>query len=196
MDPAAPLVTAEQFQELLEEGDRWLELVAGRVVRLQPPDEVHGNVVRNLSKALGKSQRSTRDLFACFELGLIVARGPDTVRCPAISCFTVADGMGEADKLVSDRRPQLIVEVASSNERREAMSERIRRYQEWGVPLIWVFDPQSRHVHVFRRGELPRMLKENEFLDGGPLLPGFRLLVGDVFADPAWLDRRPPPREA
>lgn len=182
--------TAEQYQQALEEGDRWIEVIAGRLVRLTSPDELHGNVVRNLSKALGAFFRKSPTLFPCFELGLVVARDPDTIRCPAISCFPIADGLAQSDRLVTDTRPQLIVEVASTNDRRDAMTERIRGYQEWGVPAIWVFDPQSQHVHVFHAGAPPRMLKENETLHGAFELAGFHVDVGAMFADPKWLQRR------
>jgi Uma2 family endonuclease len=186
---SAPSFTAEQFQAALEEGDRWLEVVAGRLIRHSPPDETHGNVVRNLSKALGRFLRKAPTLYPCFELGLILARNPDTVRCPAISCFLPADGLVQMDRLLTDTRPELVVEVASSNDRRDAMSERLRGYHDWGVPAIWVFDPSSLHVHVFHRGSDPRMLKETEMLHGQFELAGFHVDVGAMFADPAWLSK-------
>ncbi|MDP1796494.1 MAG: Uma2 family endonuclease [Planctomycetaceae bacterium] len=188
MIDTAPM-TAKQFLELLEDGQRWMELVRGRLVRLSPPDEIHGNAVRNLSLALSKQLRREPGLFACYELGLITAFDPDTVRCPAISCFRVDGGLGELDRLTTERVPELVIEVASSNDRREAMSERIRGYIEWGVPAIWVFDPESQHAHVFLENEVPRMLKENERLIGTPTIPGFAITVGDVFADPKWAQK-------
>lgn len=186
-----PLVTAQQFLEMLQDGERWIELVRGRLIRLSPPDEVHGNVVRNVGAALGERFRKEPGLFACFELGLIVGRDLDTVRCPAISCFAIEGGLQELDLLVTERVPELVVEVASSNDRREAMSARIRAYQEWGVSAVWVFDPESRHAHVMVQGQLPRMLKENERLIGHPTVPGFGMLVDDAFADPRWAKPAP-----
>jgi|UniRef100_A0A7C4LK59 Uma2 family endonuclease len=178
--------TADDYQRALEEGDRWIEVVAGRLVRLSPPDELHGNVVRNLAKALGAFLRQHPVLYPCFELGLIVARQPDTIRCPAISCFSMADGLAQMGLLVTDRKPELIVEVASSNDRRESMAQRVREYQQWGVPAIWVFDPVSLHAHVFHRGALPQMLKAAETLHGCFELAGFHVSVGEQFADPKW----------
>lgn len=180
------LFTAVDYQRALEEGDRWIEVVGGRLVRLSPPDEAHGNVVRNLAKALGAFLRQHPLLFPCFELGLIVARHPDTIRCPAISCFSQAGGLAEMELLVTPRRPELIVEVASSNDRREGMAQRIHEYQQWGVPAIWVFDPISLHAHVFHRGSYPQMLKAAETLHGQFELAGFHVCVGEQFADPSW----------
>jgi Uma2 family endonuclease len=179
--------TAADYLRHLEDGGRWLELVAGRLVRLSPPDERHGNVVRNLSKTLSAALRKDARLYPCFELALHTQQDPDTVRCPAISCFPLSGGLGELDKLLTDTRPVLVVEVASSNDRREAMSERVEEYLDWGVLHLWICDPHSEHVHVYAAGQRPRMLKPNEYLSGGEVVPGFGMLVGDLFANPAWL---------
>jgi hypothetical protein len=51
-------MTVQQYEDRLLEGDRWIELVAGRLIRLDPPDELHGDVVRNLSLPLAKYLKS------------------------------------------------------------------------------------------------------------------------------------------
>jgi Uma2 family endonuclease len=181
--------TATEFAERLASGDRWIELVDGALVRLSPPDELHGNVVRNVAQRLAKQARAGHGWFPCYELGLIVAGDRQNVRCPALSLFPLKVGVELSTELVTDERPSLIVEVASSNDRREQMSERIRRYELWEVPAIWVFDPQSRHAHIFHQGQRPRMLKETEFLRHAPILPDLEFLVGDMFLDPAWAMR-------
>jgi Uma2 family endonuclease len=181
--------TAADYLARLEEGDRWIELVRGRLVRLSPPDERHGNVVRNLAHALSHHLKTERAYYLCFELGLVLQTTPATVRAPAVTAYPVSIGLGELDKLVTETVPVLVVEVASSNDRREGMSERIAGYQRWGVSHVWVFDPQSKHAHVFSPDEPPRMLKETETLTSRTLLPGFSVLVGDLFLDPEWARR-------
>lgn len=179
--------TPREFVERLQDGDRWIEMVNGRLVRLEPPSEEHGNIVRNLGKALAAYFRKHPDYYPCFELALLVSPATNTIRCPAVSCFPVAKGLQELDQLLSESVPSLVVEIASSNDRRDAMSERIRGYQTYGVPHIWVFDPESQHAHVFAPQETPRMLKETESLTSRTLFPGFEILVGDLFTDPKWL---------
>lgn len=185
----ATVRSPREFIQRLEEGDRWIEMVNGRLIRLSPPDERHGNVVRNLSQALSRYFRESKKYFAAYELALLVSPATNTIRTPAISCFLTAEGLEPLDELLCERVPQLVVEIASSNDRRESMTERIRGYQVWGVNHIWVFDPQSLHVHVFSPQETPRMLKEMESLTSRTLFPGFEILVGDVFADPEWARR-------
>lgn len=186
---SSALLTIDQYENRLAEGDRWIELVGGRLVRLEPPDEVHGDVVRNLSRPLAAFLKSSPDIYACFELPLILQREPATVRCPAISCFQSSDRFGESDKLVTDTVPVLVIEVASTNDRRDGMSERVKGYLDWGVPAVWVVDPVTRHVHQFHPPARGIMLKETQTLQGAPILSGFELPVCDLFQLPKW-DRR------
>jgi Uma2 family endonuclease len=183
------LMTLEQFEQQLLEGERWVELNEGRFVRLNPPDEAHGDVVRNLSRVLAVHLKRSTDTYACFELPLILRREPATIRCPAISCFRFeAEGrFAETDKLLTETRPALVVEVASTNERRESMAHRVRGYIDWGVAAIWVVDPVTRHVHQFHGTNPGLMLKEPQVLIGQPVLPGLAIPVSDLFRQPEWV---------
>jgi Uma2 family endonuclease len=183
------LMTLEEFEERLLEGDRWVELVNGRFSRLNPPDDAHGDVVRNLARSLAAYLKKSKDTYACFELPLIVQKEGPTVRCPAVSCFRFQPGsrFAETDKVLSETRPELTIEIASTNERRETMSERVRAYLEWGVTAVWVVDPVERHVHQFHGQNAPQLLKETQVLPGHPVMPGFSIPISDLFRQPKWM---------
>ena len=183
--------SAEQLLEMLQEGDRWIELKSGKLARHVPPDDAHGNVVRNLAQALAVQTRQKPDLVACFDLGLILSRNPDTVRCPAISCFPLPSGFEESDKLITETCPRLVVEIASTNDRRTEIADRVKSYLEWGVQSVWVFDPVDRQVHLFAADRESRRLRDHETLSDSELIPGFHLRVAEAFADPKWM--QPPP---
>jgi Uma2 family endonuclease len=53
-------------------------------------------------------------------------------------------------------------------------------YRRAGVPLVWWVDPERRTVAVDRHGELAAELGETDELDGGDVLPGFRLRVAET----------------
>ena len=182
-------LTLEQFEERILDGERWIELVEGRFHRLNPPDDAHGDVVRNLSRSLAKFLKKSADTYACFELPLIVRKESPTVRCPAVSCFRFEPGtrFAETDKVLTETRPVLVVEVASTNERRESMSDRVQAYLEWGVSGVWVIDPVTRHVHQFHGTGNGLTLKEPQVVAGHPVLPGFAIPVSDLFKQPAWI---------
>ncbi len=184
--PANSRLTVAQFEERLADGDRWIELVTGQLIRLDSPDESHGDVVRNLSRPLAKMAKKLPDLSICFELPVVISRETATVRCPAVSCFQSTNRFAETEKLLTDTRPALVIEVASTNDRREGMSERVSSYLDAGVIGVWVIDPVTRHVHQFVAGRGGTMLREKDVLNGAPLLPGLELPVADLFRQPKW----------
>lgn len=182
-------MTAEEFAERrfeLADGGRWSELVGGVVVPLDPPDVTHGNAVLNLTKAFGDQARKDSAGYACYELGLIVKRRPDTVWFPAISWFDAGPRFGESDKTVTETMPSLVVEVASTNSRRHDIRERIVTWHERGVKLVWVVDPHGERVHSIQNGHSPQQLLQDEVLRGDPVIPGFEMPVRRIFAEPDW----------
>ncbi len=80
--------------------------------------------------------------------------------------------------------PDLAVEVVSPSDSLAEVMEKVALYLEAGVPLIWVVVPRRRVVMVYRPGHQQRTLTENDELDGEEIVPGFRLSVRGVFADP------------
>jgi Uma2 family endonuclease len=63
------------------------------------------------------------------------------------------------------------------------MSRKRREYFEAGVRLVWIVDPQQRTVDVYTGIEQPLILRENETLDGGEVLPGFALNLQRLFSE-------------
>ncbi len=122
------LVTAEEFARLkydLPDGGRWTELFAGRIITLQPPDEMHGNIVLNLSKTMAATYQPglPPEGVACFDVGVLVQTDPDSVLSPAMSYFASGEGFGPVDEVYSHRVPRLVCEIASTNDRRRQMAE-------------------------------------------------------------------------
>lgn len=62
------------------------------------------------------------------------------------------------------------------------MGAKVRDYLAAGTRLVWVIDPHRRTVTVYRPGADPRVLRPDDLLDGGDILPSFtvpvRRLVG------------------
>jgi Uma2 family endonuclease len=183
------LMTAEQFAQIgdHEEIDpRWTELIKGRIVSLEPPDALHGAVVFNLAKGLAEYLERAPDTqgYAGFEIGLIIARHPDTVRRPPISFFVAGDRFAELDRQVTETRPALVVEVASTNDRRRTMRERAESYLRWGIGTVWVVDTVEKTVHLLERGRTARFFKGEEEIAGAPVLDGFTIRANRLFYIP------------
>lgn len=190
-------MTAEEFAERkheLPEAGRWQELHEGRTVLMEPPDDQHGNTVLNLTRALAEWFRSRTEQsvgYACHELGLNVARDPDSVYCPAISFFDSGRQFEESDRVVAETVPSLVVDIASANDRRREMRRRTLAYMKLGVQTIWVPDPVKKEVLVIARGAHTLSLAAYQTLEGREALPGFSLKVSEIFVQPKWWQSGP-----
>ena len=186
------MMTAGEFAEnrhTMAEGGRWHELHAGRPQLLEAPDDDHGNVVLNLSRALAEwFNVQNRELcgYAAHDVGLLVGIGPDTVLMPALSYFDEGEQFGQSDRVIANLVPRLVVDIASSNDRRQLMRERTLMYLNHGVECAWIPDPSKREVQVLQRGTHTLALGERQSLTNENLLPGFELSVRDLFAQPSW----------
>jgi Uma2 family endonuclease len=60
----------------------------------------------------------------------------------------------------------------------------MERYRTSGVRLALLIDPQQQSITVYDAASAPRTLTGNDVVDGGDVLPGFRLRVSTIFDDP------------
>ncbi|HUE15767.1 MAG TPA: Uma2 family endonuclease [Planctomycetaceae bacterium] len=186
---SARLLTAEEFAAREADDDfelRWSELAGGRIVSLEPPAPEHGTVVLNFAKAIAKYLQHAQDEkgYAGFETGLVVARNPDTVRRPPVSFFVGGQLFAELEQRLTETRPALVVEIASTNDRRRAMRERVESYLQWGVRTVWVADPAEKNVHVIQSGKPPRLFAGSQSVPGSPVFANFRVGVTELFTMP------------
>ena len=80
--------------------------------------------------------------------------------------------------------PDLAVEVLSRSNTPKEMDEKLREYFEKGVRLVWYVRPKSRVVDVYTSPDRFTRLTASMQLDGGDVLPGFSVRVGELFEMP------------
>jgi Uma2 family endonuclease len=94
------------------------------------------------------------------------------------------------DRLPSDEQrsqgyvtipPDLAVEIVSPNDRVSELDEKIDEYLRAGVRLIWIINPETRKVQVWRHDGSVIPLRAEDELSGEDVLPGFRCKVEDLF---------------
>jgi Uma2 family endonuclease len=80
--------------------------------------------------------------------------------------------------------PDLVVEVVSTNDTVAELYEKISHYQVVGVKVIWIVNPFSQNVEIFRLEDAltPEVLNKHKELVGEGLLAGFKLPVATLFA--------------
>jgi Uma2 family endonuclease len=79
--------------------------------------------------------------------------------------------------------PDLAVEVLSKSNTKREMDRKLREYFEAGVRLVWYIDPRSHTAQVFTAVDQMTELAQDGFLDGGDVLPGFKLSLAELFAE-------------
>jgi Uma2 family endonuclease len=78
--------------------------------------------------------------------------------------------------------PALVVEVVSPFDTAAYIEQKVGEWLDFGVRLVWVLYPDTRHVYIYRQEEAsPRVLKAADTIEGGDVLPGFSLTVGKFF---------------
>jgi Uma2 family endonuclease len=76
--------------------------------------------------------------------------------------------------------PDLAVEILSPDDRMTRVQRKVRFYLANGVRLLWLIDPDNRIVTVMSTPDQSLVLTEDDELDGGDVLPGFRVPVRDI----------------
>jgi Uma2 family endonuclease len=79
--------------------------------------------------------------------------------------------------------PDLAVEVASPTDIAEDLQAKVAEYFCAGVELVWVVYPLQSQIFVYESPTQIRVLTRADELDGGAVVPGFRLLLADLFAE-------------
>lgn len=178
--PTRPM-TAEAFALLPDDGDR-CELVKGMVRRTSPVGFLPGNLAARLTARLvvvadeyGSGEITVADVK------YVLARSPDTVRAPGVA-FVGADRMPTAEnqRRFAELAPNPAVAVIPPSAPIKDIDEKVGQHLALGVPLVREIQSKRRTVTVHPPGGEAQALRDGDRIDGGDLLPGFRLPVSEV----------------
>ncbi len=108
---------------------------------------------------------------------------PGLVRIPDVSFIPWSRIPGEEvpKDAVSRLVPELVVEVISRGNTKKEIQRKLREYFKVGVRLVWVLQPRTQTAEVYTSPAGPEKLKASDALDGGQVLPGFRLPLPRLF---------------
>ena len=171
--------TAEEFANLPLTANR-PELVRGVLQVREPVRDSHGFTATEIVVAI-RIYLNTHPIGAAFiETGYITERGPDTVRGPDVSFMSFERFKGLSGGFF-EIAPDLAVEVLSPSNTRKDIERKVTEYFAMGARLVWVADPERRMVTVHAPEARSYVVPSGEFLDGGDVLPGFRVEVKKLF---------------
>jgi Uma2 family endonuclease len=85
------------------------------------------------------------------------------------------------DENAWDVVPDLVVEVISPNDYAEELLGKIDEYFQSGVRVVWIVYPKQALVYVYESLTRVRGLTRADVLEGGVVLPSFRLPLDQLF---------------
>ena len=177
------LVTADELLMMLKDGFHY-ELVRGELKRMSPTGEEHGGVTMELAAPLHRYVKLNQlgRVYAA-ETGFKLESDPDTVRAPDIA-FVRAERIQATGRVqgYGEGAPDLAVEVLSPGNTKREMAEKVEEYFAAGARLVWIVNPKSKTVTVYRSLTDIVTLTEKAMLDGGEVVPGFQIPVAEIFA--------------
>lgn len=174
------LLTVEELADVA--GDRRAELIAGRFVPMPPTGWPHASAEADISGELRQFvKRRGLGVVLSGEAGIIIRRGPDTVRGADVAYISNERLAQAAPEGYLDVAPELIVEIVSPNDRWTDITAKLEDYFSIGVELVWVVDPQRRRVSCYRGPTELALLGPGDTLTAEPMLPGFELSVSELF---------------
>ena len=77
--------------------------------------------------------------------------------------------------------PDFVLELRSPTDRLATVQAKMVEYMENGAQLGWLIDPSDRTVHIYRPGKPVERLRAPASVSGEDVLPGFELLLGEVW---------------
>lgn len=151
---------------------------------LVPAGAEQGEIASELIIEIGIHLRATGQggkLYTA-EAGFVLARNPDTLVAPDVA-YVSADRLPPPDQRHGylHLTPDLAVEIISPSNRPGEMADKVRLYLNTGARLVWVFDPRHRTIAVHTPDAPSRTLRKSDTLDGGDVLPDFRIAVAGIF---------------
>ncbi len=85
---------------------------------------------------------------------------------------------------IADLAPDLAVEVLSKSNTKKEMAIKLEDYFGGGTRLVWMIDPRKREARVYTSTTEVVTLGIDGVLEGGEVVPGFRLELRTIFERP------------
>jgi Uma2 family endonuclease len=176
------LMTIDEFEQLPDD-DRRYELWDGELIEMAPPGEMHNDVIREIVWNAEQFVRASKIEKLFIETTFVIRDDPPSSLVPDIAF--IHEHRLQADR---DRRriigtyPDIAIEVVSPTDRIGEVLQKVARYLDAGVTLVWVVDPDSKTVTVHRRDRDMLVLTVVDTLDGEDVLPGLRIPVNLIFS--------------
>ena len=166
------------LEEFLERDIKGYEYFKGELVPMPPPSREHGEISINVIRYLDSYvyQNKLGRLYTAettFQVGARVLK-------PDVAFVSTA-------RLSGDKRkgfpipPDLAIEVVSPTDVQYRIIRKALAYLEAGTRFVWVLEPVSKTVTVYRSERDIETLTRDDTLTGEDVVPGFSCPVAHLF---------------
>jgi Uma2 family endonuclease len=176
------LLTAGELEQLPDDDSVQIELDEGELITMAPASEDHGYFE-------GRIYRLIANHVEAHKLGRVYAGdtgfrlSDDTVRSPDVAFVRKSRVAEVRSQGFAKGAPDLAIEIISPSNTFRQMSRKVRQYFAAGCQTVWVVYPERQEIEVFESSGADRTLTREDRLEAPGLLPGFSILVADLFAE-------------
>jgi Uma2 family endonuclease len=179
--PAPGTATEKDVVEVEERENVSCELIDGTLV-----EKASGFDESQLAWKLGHLfglYLNQNDLGTCVGADGMMRIAPGKVRYPNLAFLVWEKFPGGVvpDDPLPDIVPDLAVEVLSKGNTKPEMVRKIREYFEAGVRVVWIIDRKKRSARVYSAPGQSILVRDDQALDGGDVLPGLIVPLCDLF---------------
>ena len=173
----SPEQVAMTLAEFLENDIEGYEYVKGELVPMSPATRVHSkisvNVIRHLDRHVRENQLGEVHVEATFQVD-------DRGLKPDVAFVSTPRLNGDENKGFPIP-PDLAIEVVSPTDVQWRVADKAFAYLNAGTRLVWVLDPRSKTVTVYRSERDIALLTFEDTLTGEDVVPGFTCPVSQLF---------------
>ncbi|MCF0058503.1 Uma2 family endonuclease [Dyadobacter sp. CY356] len=190
LDLAGTYTYADYLQWTFEER---LEIIKGKIFKMSPaPARRHQKISFQISNRIynylkGKSCEAYTAPFDVRFTPLKRNAKPNQVYTVVQPDISVICNLEKLDDQGCSGAPDLIIEILSPGNSNKEFKNKFEVYQENGVKEYWLVDSTEKAIFVYVLNEAGvfiglKPLIEEEILTSS-VLPGFEMLVGEIFAE-------------
>jgi Uma2 family endonuclease len=181
LESIAHHLTDEQFYQLcVDNSDLNLEMnAAGELIIVAPVGGESGNQEADLITDLNNWNRQAKlgKVFSSSTIFILpngAKRSPDAawVKLERWQALTM-----EQRKKFPPLIPDFLIELRSATDRLVPIQDKMREYQENGLRLGWLINPQDNQIEIYRLGKSVEVIQIPAIISGEDVLPGFELQV-------------------
>lgn len=176
------ITTPDELEAMDPDGERF-EVLFGELIEVPGMGLRHGRQGGRIHGYLA-AHVFANDLGEVFtsDSRFVLTSEPRSVLAPDVS-FIAKDRLppGEVDAGFSRIVPDLVVEIASPSQYAPELLQRVTAFFQGGVREVWLVRPVSETITIFRPDTVEVVLTLEDTLDGGSVVPGFRLPLRSIF---------------